>query len=171
MANKRVKDLTTDTSLSAGDYVLLDSASEGTRKFDLGTEIGDLKSDLRDIVTLTLSGGNIGSDGAVNVVPSSTYYLISQEIDVSDTGRIKISDYYYGPSISTCTILDENGTSIYHLLNPAGGQDYLDIDIPVGGVSLYVQATSAKTPKVEKLFTYSKNNTLSEYLVNENTPL
>ena len=45
MANKRVKDLTTDTSLSAGDYVLLDSASEGTRKFDLGTEIGALKDD------------------------------------------------------------------------------------------------------------------------------
>ena len=46
MANKRVKDLTTDTSLSAGDYVLLDSASEGTRKFDLGTELNNLKSDL-----------------------------------------------------------------------------------------------------------------------------
>lgn len=52
MANKRVKDLTTDTSLSAGDYVLLDSASEGTRKFDLGTEIGDLKSELGELSDL-----------------------------------------------------------------------------------------------------------------------
>ena len=53
MANKRVKDLTTDTSLSAGDYVLLDSASEGTRKFDLGTEIGDLKSELEQLSGLS----------------------------------------------------------------------------------------------------------------------
>lgn len=49
MANKRVKDLTTDTSLSAGDYVLLDSASEGTRKFDLGAELNDLKEDIENI--------------------------------------------------------------------------------------------------------------------------
>lgn len=48
MANVRIKDLTTDSALAAGDYVVIDSASEGSRKFDLGTEISGLKSDLSD---------------------------------------------------------------------------------------------------------------------------
>lgn len=43
---KRVIDQTTDSSLSAGDYVIVDSESEGTRKFDLGTELTDIKQDL-----------------------------------------------------------------------------------------------------------------------------
>jgi len=46
MANVRIKDLSTDSALSAGDYVVVDSASEGSRKFDLGTELADLKKDL-----------------------------------------------------------------------------------------------------------------------------
>ena len=49
MANIRIKDLSTDSALSAGDYVVIDSASEGSRKFDLGTEIADLKSELENI--------------------------------------------------------------------------------------------------------------------------
>ena len=43
---KRVIDQTTDTSLSAGDFIIVDSQSEGTRKFDLGTELTDIKQDL-----------------------------------------------------------------------------------------------------------------------------
>lgn len=46
MANIRIKDLSTDSALSAGDYVVVDSASEGSRKFDLGTELSALKEDL-----------------------------------------------------------------------------------------------------------------------------
>ena len=53
MANVRIKDLTTDSALAAGDYVVIDSASEGSRKFDLGTEISGLKEDLPYI---TVSG-------------------------------------------------------------------------------------------------------------------
>lgn len=49
MANIRIKDLSTDSALSAGDYVVVDSASEGSRKFDLGTEIADLKEDLTEL--------------------------------------------------------------------------------------------------------------------------
>lgn len=49
MANIRIKDLSTDSALSAGDYVVVDSASEGSRKFDLGTEIADLKEDIGDL--------------------------------------------------------------------------------------------------------------------------
>lgn len=49
---KRVIDQTTDSSLSAGDYVIVDSQSEGTRKFDLGTELTDIKTDLGDLSEL-----------------------------------------------------------------------------------------------------------------------
>lgn len=55
---KRVIDQTTDSSLSAGDFVIVDSQSEGTRKFDLGTELTDIKQDLAE-----LEGGGL-SDSA-----------------------------------------------------------------------------------------------------------
>ena len=48
---KRVIDQTTDSSLSAGDYVIVDSESEGTRKFDLGTELTGIKQDLANLDT------------------------------------------------------------------------------------------------------------------------
>ena len=58
---KRVIDQTTDSSLSAGDYVIVDSQSEGTRKFDLGTELTDIKQDLLQVyvegTTLVINGG------------------------------------------------------------------------------------------------------------------
>lgn len=57
MANIRIKDQTTDTALQAGDYVIVDSQSEGTRKFDLGTELTDIKQDLAE-----LEGGGLTDD-------------------------------------------------------------------------------------------------------------
>ena len=36
MPNVRIKDQTTDTALTTGDYVIVDSETEGTRKYDLG---------------------------------------------------------------------------------------------------------------------------------------
>lgn len=45
---KRVIDQTTDSSLAAGDYVIVDSESEGTRKFDLGAELTGIKQDLEN---------------------------------------------------------------------------------------------------------------------------
>lgn len=49
MANVRIKDLTTDSALAAGDYVVIDSASEGSRKFDLGTELANLKEEISEL--------------------------------------------------------------------------------------------------------------------------
>ena len=46
---KRIIDQDADTSLSAGDYVIVDSQSEGTRKFDLGTELSAIKEDLSQL--------------------------------------------------------------------------------------------------------------------------
>ena len=63
MANIRIKDQTTDTALQAGDYVIVDSQSEGTRKFDLGTELTDIKQDLQ-----TLTGVDIHVEGTALVI-------------------------------------------------------------------------------------------------------
>ena len=49
MANIRIKDQTTDTALSAGDYVIVDNATEGTRKFDLGQKLVDIDDDFTDV--------------------------------------------------------------------------------------------------------------------------
>ena len=58
---KRVIDQTTDSSLSAGDFIIVDSQSEGTRKFDLGTELTDIKQDLLQVyvsgTSLIINGG------------------------------------------------------------------------------------------------------------------
>ena len=49
MANIRIKDQTTDTALAAGDYVIVDNATEGTRKFDLGQKLEDIDDDFTDV--------------------------------------------------------------------------------------------------------------------------
>lgn len=49
MANIRIKDQTTDTALVAGDYVIVDNATEGTRKFDLGQKLVDIDDDFTDV--------------------------------------------------------------------------------------------------------------------------
>ena len=61
---KRVIDQTTDSSLSAGDYVIVDSQSEGTRKFDLGTELTDIKQDFSQITETT---SNLFNANAIRV--------------------------------------------------------------------------------------------------------
>ena len=49
MANIRIKDQTTDTALVAGDYVIVDNATEGTRKFDLGQKLTDIDDSLLQV--------------------------------------------------------------------------------------------------------------------------
>lgn len=48
---KRIIDQPVDTELSVGDFVIVDNdnVSEGTRKFDLGTELRDIKEDLSQL--------------------------------------------------------------------------------------------------------------------------
>lgn len=47
----RIKDQPLDTALSPGDLIIVDSEESGvgTRKFDLGTELTDIKQDLEQI--------------------------------------------------------------------------------------------------------------------------
>lgn len=78
MANVRIKDLTTDSALAAGDYVVIDSASEGSRKFDLGTEISGLKSDIEQL------------DGLSDDVKQALLQIASKVAYIDDDGQ----DYY-----------------------------------------------------------------------------
>ena len=66
MANVRIKDLTTDSALAAGDYVVIDSASEGSRKFDLGTEINGLKDDISELQTEVLGVDALIGTGVIS---------------------------------------------------------------------------------------------------------
>jgi len=52
MSTVRIIDQTADSILSAGDYVIVDSQSEGTRKFDLGTSLNGIKEEIGDLSNL-----------------------------------------------------------------------------------------------------------------------
>lgn len=60
---KRIIDQDNDQTLSAGDYVMVDNQSEGTRKFDLGSELSEIKEDLQ-----TLTGVDIHVEGTALVI-------------------------------------------------------------------------------------------------------
>ena len=67
MSDTRIIDQTTDTSLVDGDYVIVDSQNEGTRKYNLGKEIRDIKADLLQIyvsgTSLIINGGITDGNG------------------------------------------------------------------------------------------------------------
>ena len=91
MADKRITDQTTDTSLSAGDYIIVDSESEGTRKFDLGTELTAIKAGLANIYVqdgkLYIDGVayELGGVGISNIAKTGTDGLV-------DTYTITMTD-------------------------------------------------------------------------------
>lgn len=62
----RIKDQTEDTQLVNGDFVIVDSLNEGTRKFNLGSELNNIKQDLLDIhvegTTLVINGGLVNGN-------------------------------------------------------------------------------------------------------------
>ena len=79
---KRIIDQDADTSLSAGDYVIVDSQSEGTRKFDLGTELSAIKEDLaklNDNGIDTIMKLTQAEYDAITTPSSSTLYIIVEE--------------------------------------------------------------------------------------------
>ena len=88
---KRVIDQTTDTSLAAGDFIIVDSQSEGTRKFDLGTELTGIKQDLANIYVqdgkLYIDGVayELGGVGISNIAKTGTDGLV-------DTYTITMTD-------------------------------------------------------------------------------
>lgn len=74
MATKRIIDHNTDSVLSVGDYVLIDSSSEGTRKYDLGNAVAGLQEKAEEIT--------ISTSGAVTQVlePNKIYHFTSDAL-------------------------------------------------------------------------------------------
>lgn len=58
MPNVRIKDQTTDTALTTGDYVIVDSETEGTRKYDFGALVARVEALEAGAVTFADSDGN-----------------------------------------------------------------------------------------------------------------
>lgn len=81
---KRVIDQTTDTSLSAGDFVIIDSQSEGTRKFDLGTELTSVKEDLSDLQE-EIEGG--GSGGLTTEIKQALHNILEKVAFIDGNGQ------------------------------------------------------------------------------------
>ena len=103
MANIRIKDLSTDSALSAGDYVVVDSASEGSRKFDLGTELADLKEEISQ-----LSGLSEDVKTALLQIASKVAYIDADGQDYYDA----LENALYPPSdlVSISCVYTQSGT-------------------------------------------------------------
>ena len=61
MAKKRITELATETTLKDGQYVAIDHATDGTKKYNIGAELTDLKEDLLEVrvegTALIINGG------------------------------------------------------------------------------------------------------------------
>lgn len=86
MANKRITQQTETSTLSTGDYALIDNSSGGTKKYDLGSKLNTLTSSIGTLSSLTTtaktnlvaaineikasagSGSGSGSSGGTNIL-------------------------------------------------------------------------------------------------------
>ena len=101
---KRVIDQTTDSQLSAGDYVMVDSQSEGTRKFDLGTELTNIKQDLAELQN---------DSGVTAELKSALLQLASKVAYIDDDGEDYYQDLYdalYPNASSISCVYTQTGT-------------------------------------------------------------
>lgn len=104
---KRVIDQTTDSSLSAGDYVMVDSQSEGTRKFDLGTELTDIKQDLEELQ----------NDSGVTAELKSALLGIAENIAyINENGQTLYDNLYNAlyPNASSITCVYTQSGTVYN---------------------------------------------------------
>lgn len=101
---KRVIDQTTDSSLSAGDFIIVDSQSEGTRKFDLGTELTDIKQDLEELQN---------DAGVTAELKQALLQLASKVAYIDDDGQDYYDDLYdalYPNAQSVTCVYTQTGT-------------------------------------------------------------
>ena len=67
MSDTRIIDQTTDATLVDGDYVIVDNQNEGTRKYNLGKGLAEIKADLLQVyvsgTSLIINGGIPDGEG------------------------------------------------------------------------------------------------------------
>lgn len=135
MANIRIKDQTTDTALAAGDYVIVDNATEGTRKFDLGQKLVDIDDDFTDVRQdlaeyEQIFTADVGESVAnwLDEHPEATTtvdYRITQK--VFETVADMVAD-------TMLEVGDKCKTLGYYTVNDGGGANYI-IKESTGGIS------------------------------------
>lgn len=120
MATKRIIDHNTDSVLSEGDYVLIDSSSEGTRKYDLGRAITGLQEVYEEII--------ISSSGEVTQVlePNKIYHFTSNALtaltvsaSAPTDGRYEF-DFISGTAAPTITMPSEWVMPNNFMVEPSG---------------------------------------------------
>lgn len=146
---KRVIDQDTDTSLSAGDYVMVDSQAEGTRKFDLGSELSGIKedySDLEDRVEALEEGG--GGEGLTDEERALILSLFSKaayaEDDAGDAYE-QLSDLWSVYSVTwsgtgythgNTSVSARGGSTFVSTVTADGGHTISTVVATMGGVTV-----------------------------------
>lgn len=70
MANKRITQLTETSTLSTGDYTIIDNSSGGTKKYDFGSKLNTLTSNIGTLSSLTTTA-KTNLVAAINEVKAS----------------------------------------------------------------------------------------------------
>lgn len=106
MADIRVisQESDSDNQLQAGDYVMVDSTSEGTRKFDLGTALTGIKEDLDEIAS--------GGSGLTAAMKQAILQIASKVAYIDDQGQTYYDDLYDALYAITAIRLNTNSIQL-----------------------------------------------------------
>ena len=116
---KRIIDQDADTSLSAGDYVIVDSQSEGTRKFDLGTELSAIKEDLQNIDSRSVPS-NV-RQSIYNLLNAAAYASTGHTSDIATVQSWASSVTAISLNQSTASITGTGTVQLVATTTPSGG--------------------------------------------------
>ena len=170
MSTIRIKDQTTDTALQAGDYVIVDSASEGTRKFDLGSALsggsGSGLTDAEKSLILTLFNQAAYTENDAGTAYNQLSNLWSgYSITWSGSGftHSNNSSSITGGSTFTSTVSASSGFTITGVVATMGGNTVQGawqngtVTIPnvTGNIVITVTTVQATVSSISALYTQS----------------
>lgn len=153
MANVRIKDQTTDTQLQTGDYVIVDSDSEGTRKYDLGAlaarvaalEAGGagLTQEEKDLI-LTLFSKVIYTDGE-----AALSYEELEALWTIITRSVSLSLTHVSSSNTSASV--EDGASYTTTLTADTNYTINEVAVEMGGVDVTSSTYESGTVTIQEV--------------------
>lgn len=105
MANTRIIDQTLDSALSAGDYIIVDSSSKGSRKYDLGTALGNIGGGSEVTVTTSGAVAQTLDKGKIYHFTSDALTSLTVSVETPTAGQYQF-DFISGSTAPTLTIPD-----------------------------------------------------------------
>ena len=150
MPNVRIKDQTTDTALTTGDYVIVDSETEGTRKYDLGALAarvealeqggsGLTQAEKQLILTLFCKAAYADDDAGV-------VYDALEAFWATTTRTITYNLSHVSSSNTTASV--ESGQSYTTTLTATGSYTLNTVAVTMGGVDITSTAYSSGTVSI-----------------------